>query len=670
MRRLLFVLLLIGATTVGVLAQTPLSTFETVTFSSTAVGLSTATIAPPGGQMTVCVGKVETAAIRIRFDGGAPTASVGTPIGVGETFRIGGQGSLQSFRGIKSGASDASVAFHCSALETLSLTGAGSSGGGGGGSGDASLAEQQTQTASLQLIDNLANTIGSTTSGEYGALVFGAVSTGAPTYIDAKSHPLSLNTSGELRTACSNCSGTGASVTDNAAYTLGSGVAAPAGFLFDDVSPGAATENRVAVARMSGNRVAYALLRDAAGNERGANVTASNALSGDVTSINNVTPLMGNGATGTGSLRVTLANNNTVPTDWPTATLQTTLNGYVDGVETLLTTVATLATALGAAGSPAAGVITVQGVTDMTPISASVSNLPVFASGTSVANNSSGFLSQFRKCTTVASLSGVDAGESEVPCVYAGGLAMYVIDPATGTPPTFATDGVQGSTLPTSGPMQMLEAKTLDGSALPNSVSEGQPVRQAGTQYGVSYTMLATADGAKSPIKLEDDAHTSADAGLVVFGRRIDAAAPSSGTSGDYETFNMTALGALWVSEIDPCSFVAKTTTPFSVTADTVMINATASKKNYICSIAIVAGAAENFGISEGASGSTCATSRAALLGNTTDSQGAAFAANGGMVYGNGAASVIQGKTANVDTCFFVNSGSRIAGSFSWVQAP
>lgn len=39
--------------------------------------------------------------------------------------------------------------------------------------------------------------------------------------------------------------------------------------------------------------------------------------------INGVVPLMGNGATGTGSPRVTIANDNTIPTGWPTAANQT-----------------------------------------------------------------------------------------------------------------------------------------------------------------------------------------------------------------------------------------------------------------------------------------------------------------------------------------------------------
>lgn len=47
---------------------------------------------------------------------------------------------------------------------------------------------------------------------------------------------------------------------------------------FDDVSPTAITENQFGNLRMSANRNLYGTIRDAAGNERGANVTASNAL--------------------------------------------------------------------------------------------------------------------------------------------------------------------------------------------------------------------------------------------------------------------------------------------------------------------------------------------------------------------------------------------------------
>jgi hypothetical protein len=70
----------------------------------------------------------------------------------------------------------------------------------------------------------------------------------------------------------------GSSFADNSAFAFGTTTIANIGFVFDDVAPNAVTENNAAAPRMSGNRVPYSTLRDAAGNERGANVTAANAL--------------------------------------------------------------------------------------------------------------------------------------------------------------------------------------------------------------------------------------------------------------------------------------------------------------------------------------------------------------------------------------------------------
>lgn len=67
-------------------------------------------------------------------------------------------------------------------------------------------------------------------------------------------------------------------LTDNSAFTFGSTSIIPTGFVYDDTAPNAVTENAAATPRMSANRVPYAQLRDAAGNERGANVTAKNEL--------------------------------------------------------------------------------------------------------------------------------------------------------------------------------------------------------------------------------------------------------------------------------------------------------------------------------------------------------------------------------------------------------
>lgn len=142
-------------------------------------------------------------------------------------------------------------------------------------------------------------------------------------------------------------------------------------------------------------------------------------------------------------------------------------------------------------------------------------------------------------------------------------------------------------------------------------------------------------------------------------------------------TFNVQMLcatdaaGTTWTPcavSADPCSGNVKTTTPFSIIADTVVITATASKKTYICHLVVVAAAADTFNITEGASGSTCVTSEAALVGSLTDSEGLSFAANGGVTMGNGEGTVVAGKTANVDVCIKNNAGSRLSGSVTWVQ--
>jgi hypothetical protein len=105
--------------------------------------------------------------------------------------------------------------------------------------------------------------------------------------------------------------------------------------VFDDTTPTSITENNFGFLRMSANRNQYTTIRDAAGNERGVNVTAGNALvvdasattqpvSGTVTvgafpdnepfnvaQMNGVAVTMNNGAAGTGVQRVTLANDST-----------------------------------------------------------------------------------------------------------------------------------------------------------------------------------------------------------------------------------------------------------------------------------------------------------------------------------------------------------------------
>lgn len=126
---------------------------------------------------------------------------------------------------------------------------------------------------------------------------------------------------GSLQVECtSGCGGSGGtSMADDAAFTPGTSSVTPMGATFNDVSPDTVNEGDIGAPRMSANRVLYGTIRDAAGNERGANVNASNELqvaftpnsAVNVAQMNGTAVTMGNGASGTGVQRVTIANDST-----------------------------------------------------------------------------------------------------------------------------------------------------------------------------------------------------------------------------------------------------------------------------------------------------------------------------------------------------------------------
>lgn len=111
-------------------------------------------------------------------------------------------------------------------------------------------------------VDNLSLSQASTTSGQKGNLTLTATTTSAPTYVTAQSNPLSTTTSGALR-----------------------------------IDLGATTANTTAI-KVDGSAVTQPV--SIAGNQ-----------AVNVAQINGVTPLMGNGTSGTGAQRVVIASDNT-----------------------------------------------------------------------------------------------------------------------------------------------------------------------------------------------------------------------------------------------------------------------------------------------------------------------------------------------------------------------
>jgi hypothetical protein len=111
MPRLILALLALvwGLAPAPVAAQQRTPTYEALTVSSTAVGISAATLTSMGS----CTAVVETAEVRWRNDGTAPTSSTGTPVAIGTAINFDNivDASRASF--IRTEATDAVIHINC-----------------------------------------------------------------------------------------------------------------------------------------------------------------------------------------------------------------------------------------------------------------------------------------------------------------------------------------------------------------------------------------------------------------------------------------------------------------------------------------------------------------------------------------------------------------------------
>lgn len=81
------------------------SAFETITVSSTAIGLTAGSI----NGKSIAFLTLETAQIRYRLDGTNPTASVGHILDAGDNLSLDGVGTLANLKMIRVGGSDGTI---------------------------------------------------------------------------------------------------------------------------------------------------------------------------------------------------------------------------------------------------------------------------------------------------------------------------------------------------------------------------------------------------------------------------------------------------------------------------------------------------------------------------------------------------------------------------------
>ena len=89
--------------------------FESVTVSTTSVGFTATSYHPGTGsedsKSVTC--SVETSAIRVKYDGNAPTATAGVYIGSGKTFTVTGYNNISRVRMIRDTAASADATVQC-----------------------------------------------------------------------------------------------------------------------------------------------------------------------------------------------------------------------------------------------------------------------------------------------------------------------------------------------------------------------------------------------------------------------------------------------------------------------------------------------------------------------------------------------------------------------------
>lgn len=121
----------------------------------------------------------------------------------------------------------------------------------------------------------------------------------------------------------------------------------------------------------------------------------------------------------------------------------------------------------------------------------------------------------------------------------------------------------------------------------------------------------------------------------------------------------------------DPCQTTANSTVRGNITSATTtrIITPSASNKTYICSVDLLAFAANNVAVVEG-TGGTCGSGTAGVIGGTTTGNGISFPAQGGLVKGGAGFFVWNTAGTNVDFCLITSTTGPLAYFVKYVQAP
>jgi len=367
--------------------------------------------------------------------------------------------------------------------------------------------------------------------------------------------PLQVDASGFLKVNIKAGAGSGGTaMTDDAAFTPGTTSVTPIAGTFDDTAPDSVDEGDAGAVRMSANRNLYSTIRDAAGNERGANVDASNQLTvadataqgslatiaGDTTSLDSKVTACNTGAVVVASGAITETNSTAILAD--TAAMDTnlaTIAGDTTSLDSKVTACDTGAVTVAASALPTGAATAAKQLADGHNVTvdngsgASAVNIQdggnaITVDGTITETNSTAILADTAAMdTNLATIAGDTTSLDSK-------IAVVDIDSGAGT------DNVQVVALklatPGGGSGQVVTWVPCDLTPIirgvPTVLYNGDSVTPLGTALNPLYTQGAT--GAASQRVQGTQDHDAADAEAPVkIGGKANAAEPAAVDEGD-----------------------------------------------------------------------------------------------------------------------------------------
>ena len=486
---------------------------------------------------------------------------------------------------------------------------------------------------------------------------------------------VAVNASGQLSITCANCSGTGASAVDDAAFTVAVNSGAP---IMGIVTADSVDSGDVGVVGMLANRQLKTTIYNSSGVEVTSFGGGTQYTEADTDASITGTAVLFESNTGTNALSVV---SNAAPLPVSDAGSSLTVDGTVTVTD----------------GAGALNVICDSGCGSGTQYAEDVAH---------TTGDSTTFISGIRRDTTPSSSAGT-AGDYTAFSLDGNGrlYVQAVLYNSSGTELTLASDATEDSAAGTAGPQVMNRAKDFDGAALPGVVSaEGDAVTTAASLYGVQYVMVVSEDGSLergtsttpmvvgdgsgalnvivdsgtvttvstvtsvsqlggSAVPVEDAGETAGGTGVYAMTVRRDSAASSAGTTGDNATLNTDGLGRAWTRDGNPCADHARISSVAintSTSGNVELVALNGSDLIYVCGYSVVAGAATGVQFIYG-TGTACATGETDITGVWS------FAANGGITQANGGVPQFIAPAGNA-LCVENSGANSIQGHVTYVR--